>query len=139
MEWTWKKTAGVVLFFVAIFVTPIFLISDTMMDYYHKRIDADPKSDNSKWLALKSANVCMDTWRPDRAAKYYKKFLTLYPDDERTPEIMYMHACALEDSLKYDEAAQIFRHLQNEYPEDSELSEKSQEGWARCKYGVGNN
>ena len=139
MEWTWKKTLGVVVFFVLIFVTPFFLISNTMMDYYHEKVDADPKSENSKWLALKTANICLDTWRPARAAKYYEKYLELYPDDEQAPEIMLLHAQALEDCLKYAEAAKLYRYLQVEYIEaDPDLSGRAKEGWVRCKYGVGN-
>lgn len=138
MEWTWKKTFLVLAIFVAIFVVPVWLCTSGMMDYYHEKIDADPKADSSKWLALKTADICSSTGRPARAADYYKKFLKLYPEDERRPQIRVHCAEALEDSLKYAEAADMFKEIELDYPENLVLVKRAKEGWARCKYGIGN-
>ena len=137
MDWTWKKSLFIVAIFVAIIIMPFFLISDTMMDWYHEKIDAEPKSDNSKWMTLKTADICFDTYRYQRATKYYLKYLTNYPDDEQIPWIRFWHARSLEECLKYSEASTIFQKIRRDYPENQELNKRAKDGWYRCTYGIG--
>lgn len=133
MEWTWKKTLGVCLFFIVLIVGPIFLVSNPMMDFWQKRCDKNPNSDTSKWLQMKMANWCYDTGRPERAAEYYRKFLERYPTDPQRPYALMRYGQSLEDSNRNADAIAVYEQYVEEYPE-REDKQKALQAIDRIKY-----
>jgi tetratricopeptide (TPR) repeat protein len=133
MEFTWKKILGICLFFMAVVVGPIVLLSNPMMDYYQKKIDKNPNTDFSKWLLLTSANVCYKTNRPERAADYYRKYMELHPKDEKRAFTMLRYANCLDDCNRNQDAIEMYIKYMEEYPNREDVDE-AKKGIDRCKY-----
>ena len=133
MDFTWKKLVGICLFFVIIILLPIFLCSNTMMTYYQKKIDAEPNTDNHKWLQLKMGDICFKTMRPEMSAEYYRKFRDNYKEDERRPYAYFRYARSLEDSDRNADAIAEFQRFIEEYPDRPEAKDAAI-GIDRIKY-----
>ena len=133
MEWTWKKLLGVCVFLILLVATPVFLCSNPMMDFYQKRIDKDPDSENSRWLQLKTADICMKTMRPERAAEYYWRFLERYPEDPKRLYALLQYGEALDECNRNKDAIEVFTQVIEEYP-GTEEAETARKGADRCKY-----
>jgi outer membrane protein assembly factor BamD (BamD/ComL family) len=133
MEWTWKKILTTLGVFIGVFVLPFYLCSNGMMDYYQKRIDRDPNTNFSKWLQIKSADVCYATMRPERSVDYYRRFLERYPNDERRPYAKLRLGLSLEGASRDQDAIRVFEEFLTEYPNhpDKEEANKSVD---RIKY-----
>lgn len=133
MEWTWKKMLGVVLGVVTLIVGPIFMVSTPMMDYYQRRIDKNPQTPFSKWLQIKTADICSSTERPEKAAEYYRRFLERYREDERRPYALMKYAVSLEEANRNADAIAVYQQYIDEYPE-REDKKKAEQGIDRIKY-----
>ena len=135
MEWSWKKTLIMLGILVGIIVLPFFLVSNTMMDWYHNKIDAEPESDTSKWLALQSADMCYRTFRPERAVDYYRKYVELYPEDPDRKYAILRYALALEECSRRADAIKVYKKAIEEYPDDLDMTKEARTGITRCMYG----
>jgi tetratricopeptide (TPR) repeat protein len=133
MEWTMKKIIITTSIFVGLIVLPFILCSNGMMDYYQKRIDRDPNTGFSKWLQIKSADVCYTTMRPERAVDYYRRFLERYPTDERRPHAKLRLGLSLEGAGRNADAIRVFEEYMTEYP-DREDRQDAANSIDRIKY-----
>ena len=123
MEFTWKKVLITVLFFVSLIAGPVFLCSNMMMEYYQKKIDAEPQTGYHKWLQMASADLCYKTDRPEMAAEYYRKFRDNYKEDERRPRAALRYAQALEECNRNADAMAEYQRFLQEYPDRKEAAE----------------
>lgn len=133
MEWTWKKIGITMGIFIGVIVLPFYLCSNGMMDSYQRRIDRDPNTNFSKWLQIKSADVCYSSMRPERAVDYYRRFLERYPTDERRPHAKLRYGLALEGAGRNADALRVFEEYLKEYP-DREDRKDAEQSIDRIKY-----
>ena len=133
MEFTWKKLLAIVLIFVGVIVLPVFLCSNSMMEYYQQRIDKEPNTDFNKSLLMTCADLCYKTMRPELSAEYYRKFRDRYKDDPRRPHAFLRYAKSLEDCGRNADAIEEYRRYMEEYPE-REDSKDAFNGIDRIKY-----
>lgn len=133
MEWTWKRTLAVAIFFMAIIVLPLFLVSGFMMDKYQQRIDKDPKTPSARKYQLLLGNIYYKTFRSDRACECYLQFLQRYPEDPQRPFVMLRYGDALDDANRNNDAIAVYLQFLDDYP-DSPDCEKAKDGINRCRY-----
>jgi len=96
---------------------PTFLLSTPMMDYYQRRIDRDPDSDQSRWLQLTTADWLSRTWRPEMAATGYRRYYERYVHDLRRSYALLRYAQSLEDAGRTADAIDIYKKYLIEYPD----------------------
>ncbi len=133
MDFTWKKLLAFVLVFIAIFASPIFLLSNFMMEFYQKKIEESPNTDLAKWTQMKMADICYKTMRPEMAAESYRKFYDRYENDERRPRALIRYGMSIEDCHKNKEAIEAYEKYIEDYPE-GEFRVDAQRGIIRCRY-----
>jgi hypothetical protein len=103
--------------FPLVLVVPTVLLSSPMMDYYQRRIDAEPQSGSSRWLQMTSANWCSRTWRPEMAATGYRRYYERYPGDIHRAHALLRYAQSLEDAGRNADAKDIYKKYVTEYPD----------------------
>jgi hypothetical protein len=120
-----RKKIGITLCLVVpiAVIVPSVLLSSAMMDYYQRRIDADPHSGTSRWLQLTSADWCSRTWRPEMAATGYRRFYERYPGDIRRAHALLRYAQSLEDAGRNADAKDIYSKYVTEYPDLEDAQE----------------
>ena len=106
-----------------VLVVPTVLLSSPMMDYYQRRIDADPQSGTSRWLQMSTADWCSRTWRPEMAATGYRCFYERYPGDIRRAHALLRYAQSLEDAGRTADAKDIYSKYVTEYPDLEDAQE----------------
>ncbi|MHC4606814.1 MAG: tetratricopeptide repeat protein [Planctomycetota bacterium] len=131
---TWKKTFFYLSLFLLVFVLPVFLCSNCMMDVYQKKVDKEPETDFNKWLQLTSAGICAKTWRYERAVEMYGIYVDRFPvEDPNFAFALFRRAQMLEDADRYDEAIEEYQHFISIFPEHED-AERAERGIERIKY-----
>lgn len=98
-------------------VTPVALLSSTMMDAYQRRIDRNPHTAFNRWLQMASADCCASTWRPEMAATGYRRYYERYPGDMLRAHALLRYAQSLEEAGRTADAKDIYKKFLIEYPD----------------------
>jgi TolA-binding protein len=112
----WKKIA---LYFglpALILVAPFIALSNSAMDFYQRRIDANPGTESAKNWQLRLAEWNRRTMRPERGADMYGLFADRHKEDPRRPDALWLRAMSYEDAGRRHEAIQALVKLANEHP-----------------------
>jgi hypothetical protein len=133
MERSSRKAAVWVGVVALLLLVPLVLLSSGMMDLYQRQIDANPKTTFHRWLQLKTADVCLATWRPAMAAARYRKFIEHYPEAEQRRYAMLRFAASLEDADKTADAIAVYQRFVQDYP-DGEDTRQARGGVDRLRH-----
>jgi len=110
-----KLLAAAIVALTLLVLVPTFLLSTPMMDYYQRRIDRNPDTDQSKWLQMTTADWCSRTWRPEMAATGYRRYYERYKTCIRRSYALLRYAQSLEDAGRMADAVDVYRKYLVEY------------------------
>ena len=123
MDLTWRKIAIVCAGFMSIFLIPLGLCSEMMLDFYFERAAVEANSEFTKTVLRKASWMAFRTLRYEKAAEGYRRYLEMYPEDEDRPQLLLQYGLALEESARFKYAVEIYEEIIDSYPDTPEREE----------------